>query len=104
MTTLEIREERRKYPRTDAFLMFTYVSKDNGQQKMGRTLDISRAGCEVEIFEPILLDSCMKMKLQLDSKDLNLQGRVVHARETPEGKHLIGIEFDTCQDVLDVEI
>ena len=94
MTTLN----KRKHVRIDSLnLSNVYLCEDEKpiDQSMGRTLNISESGILLETSLPIDLNGKLSMEIALEDEVIELKGTVIHAKETEDGKHEIGISFDS---------
>ncbi|MCP4687786.1 MAG: hypothetical protein GY859_07030 [Desulfobacterales bacterium] len=96
--TEENMNERRTYPRVKKLYLVSYIGKEEGRQttpvSMGRTLDISQAGVNLEIFQPI--DPGAEMELEIGIKELTLgaMGTVTRYKKTGDGQYALGIRFN----------
>lgn len=95
--------QRRAFPRVNKLHFIAYVNREGEEQKtpvsMGRTINISRLGVGMEVFQPLEVDSVMEMEIALEEEQLlAVKGTVVHIASQEDGKFIAGIKFDEIQD------
>lgn len=90
-----IERDRRKYPRIDADNLITYCCLDENENElnhcMARVIEVSPAGVKIETFHEIESEIIRLISFDSDDTLIDIKGRVVHSRQTKEGRHLIGI-------------
>ncbi len=99
-------KEKRRHPRIDSLNLISYMNTEEGVQQnpisMGRTLDISRSGIQLEAFHGMAVGSRMEMEIAIKDDLFNVSGEVIHSHAINARKWLLGIRFDTDQaDLLD---
>jgi hypothetical protein len=89
---------RRKHPRIRSLNLLWYVCVDGNDnivtQGMGRTLNVSESGIQLETHVPI--DSRYTILLTIGLEDdlmTNINGRVVYSKAGEAGRFESGIEF-----------
>ena len=89
--------DNRKHPRYDALNLLNYacLSAEGGieQQGMGRTLNVSESGIQLEVHAPIPVKSVVSLSIGLKDNMIRIKGRVVYAKVEQAGRHQAGIEF-----------
>jgi hypothetical protein len=89
--------EHRKHPRYDALNLLNYVclGAEGGieQQGMGRTLNVSESGIQLEVHASLAVKTVVSLSIGLKENMIQIKGRVVHAKATRDGRHQAGIEF-----------
>ena len=90
---------RRKHPRIKSLNLLSYAcvdeNKDVVKQGMGRTLDVSEGGIQLETHVPI--DSQCTVLLTIAVEDdlmTDINGRVVYSKAGKAGRFECGIEFE----------
>lgn len=106
--TLRI-DDPRRHPRIRGLYLVSYTNREKGVQKfpvsLGRTLDLSKSGIRLEVFQEIQQDSEMEVEIGIREDNIVLKGRVVRVDEHPHGKSReIGIEFLEASDILEKEL
>lgn len=93
--------ERRREPRAsvhDLVHVEEYSFSGQGQFKsddsIGRTLDLSHAGCRLELDHPLHFNTRLVLDLALDDEVMRIGGRVKSIDERGERCHHMGIEFE----------
>jgi len=87
--------ERRKYPRVGISNLITYCCLDENENEQGhcfaRAMEVSPVGVKIETFQEI--ESEMLRLISFDSDDtlIDIKGRVVHSRQTKDGRYEYGI-------------
>ncbi len=95
--TEENMNERRSCPRVKKLFLVSYIGKEGGRQStpvsLGRTLDISQAGVNLEIFQRI--DSGAEMELEIGIKEttIGVHGTVTRSKKTDDAVYTLGIRF-----------
>lgn len=97
--------QRRAFPRVSKLYFIAYVNRDGDIQKtpvsMGRTINISRVGVGMEVYQHLEINSVMEMELALeDGLLLRVTGTVIHVTAQGDGKFIAGIKFDEAQEGL----
>ncbi len=96
--TEENTNERRSCPRVRKLFLVSYIGKEEGRQttpvSLGRTLDISQAGVNLEVFQRI--DSGAQMELEIGIKEttLGVDGTVTRLEKTGDAVYTLGIRFE----------
>lgn len=92
-----MREEKRKYKRSDLFNLVSFTCIDEKddiiQQGMGRTLNITEAGILLEIHVDIEPKQISFITIGFDDDTLDLKGKVVYCNKSKENKFEVGIQF-----------
>jgi hypothetical protein len=96
-------EEARAFPRVDRLYFIAYVNREGEEQKtpvsMGRTVNISRVGVGMEVYQRLAVDSVMEMEIAVEEgRLLKIKGTVVHITSLDDDKFLAGIKFDEVQE------
>ncbi len=90
-------EEKRKHPRTKTKNMVSYVGIDDHgnetEQGMGKTIDLSMGGILIETRYPVVSKDILLTAIGIDSKLIDIAGKVVHRRAEDSGMFQIGIQF-----------
>lgn len=90
-----IERERRKYPRIDADNLITYCCLDENENEldhcMARAMEVSPAGVKIETFHEIESEIIRLISIDSDDTLIDIKGRVVHSRQTKEGRYVTGI-------------
>jgi len=95
--------QRRAFPRIDKLYFIAYVNREGEEQKtpvsMGRTVNISRLGIGMEVYQRLEIDSTMEMEIAVEEgRLLSIKGTVVHITSMEDGKFHAGIKFDAIQE------
>ncbi len=98
---------KRKNERFDALNLLSYVSLDSDgkewNQGMGRTLNISESGLQLETHEPIDSREILQISVGIEDELIEIKGKVVYTNRGDSGKFETGIEFiQVRQDALRV--
>ncbi|MBC2716273.1 MAG: PilZ domain-containing protein [Desulfobacteraceae bacterium] len=96
---------KRKHERVDALNLLSYVILDvDGKewgQGMGRTLNISENGLQLETHEPIDTKNILQISIGIEDELVEIKGKVVYTNRGDSGKFEAGIEFiQVKQDAL----
>ncbi len=87
--------ERRKYPRVDASNLIAYCCLDENENEldhcMARAMEVSPVGIKIETFHEIKSEMIRLISVDSDDTLIDIKGRVVHSRQTKEGRYVIGI-------------
>jgi len=98
-------DEPRQSTRVQRLFLTAYVNRDEKEQKtpvsVGRTLDVSKTGVGMEVYQEVLAGSTMDLEFDLRGSLLMVQGKVVHVRREGEGSYIIGVEFNEPQEELE---
>ena len=98
-------DELRQTVRVSKLFLTSYVNSDEQGQRtpvsIGRTLNISRKGAGMEVFQEIGTGTLMDLELDVKGRILSVRGRVIHVRSEGNGCFTVGIEFDEPQNELD---
>ncbi len=90
--------ERRSCSRVKKLFLVSYIGKEKGRQttpvSLGRTLDISQAGVNLEVFQRI--DSGSEMELEIGIKDatFGVDGTVTRSKKMDVALYTLGIRFN----------
>ncbi len=99
------KDEPRQSPRVSKLFLTSYINRDEEGQKtpvsLGRTLNISRTGVGMEVFQEIGAGSVMDLEFDLRGSLLNVRGKVVHVRREDDGSYVVGVEFDEPCNMLE---
>lgn len=95
--------QRRAFPRVSKLYLTAYVNREGEEQKtpvsMGRTINISRVGVGMEVYQKLEVGSVMEMEIALEDEQLlAIKGTVVHITSTEDGTFVAGIKFDEVQE------
>ena len=89
--------ERRKYPRVDASNLIECCCLDENENELGhrmvRAIDVSPVGAKIESFQKIESVYVRLATTDSDSSLFEIKGRVVHSRQTEDGRYELGICF-----------
>ncbi|MCD4716884.1 MAG: PilZ domain-containing protein [Desulfobacterales bacterium] len=89
--------ERRKNPRVESLNLLSYVCLDENNraldQGMGRTLNVSKGGILLEIYNPVDPAHTMVLAIGLKDNMVDIKGKVVHSRTDEDGKIKSGVQF-----------
>ncbi len=98
-------DEPRQAIRVSRLFLTSYVNRDEKGPKtpvlVGRTLNVSRIGVGMEVFQEIDTGSIMDMEFDIKGSILTIMGRVIHVQPEEGGRFVIGIEFDEPQEMLE---
>ncbi len=98
-------DELRQSVRVSKLFLTSYVNSDERGQRtpvsMGRTLNVSRRGVGMEVFQEIEVGTSMDLELDVKGNILTVRGRVIHAQAEEGGSLTVGIEFDQPQETLE---
>lgn len=90
-------KDLRKHIRILALNLVSYTRFDHEGQleetSLGRTLDISRGGMQLEVENRYPLSSEFEIRLQIYEDIIILRGKVVHVEELRNGSMGLGIKF-----------
>ena len=104
MDTNALSGKHRECPRVNRLFFIAYVNREGEEQKtpvsLGRTLNISKNGVGIEVFQQIAVGSSMEMEIDLEESLLSVQGRVVHEESYGNGSHYLGVVFNEPQERL----
>ncbi|MCD6584283.1 MAG: PilZ domain-containing protein [Desulfobacteraceae bacterium] len=100
-------KNNRKHERVDALNLLSYVSLDSDgkewNQGMGRTLNISETGLQLETHEPIQTQYILQVSIGIEDELVEIKGKVVYTNRGDSGKFETGMEFiEVKQDALAV--
>lgn len=88
--------EHRSQPRVESqnLVSIEYVDKEGSATEfMGRSLDLSETGIQVETNRAYPNMSVLSLSLCIGEDILKVKGRVVHAKGTKDGRVALGIRF-----------
>lgn len=88
---------KRKHERVDALNLLSYVTIDSDgkewNQGMGRTLNISESGLQLETNEPIQTKYILLISIGIEDQLVDIKGKVVYTNRGDAGMFETGIEF-----------
>lgn len=88
--------EKRNFIRLDSLHLLDYLIIDReGKQttySMGRTLDVSEHGLQLEITQPVRVGDTLLITVGLENDLIDLIGEVKYAKEVSK-RYIAGIEF-----------
>lgn len=88
---------KRKHERVDALNLLSYVSIDSDgkewNQGMGRTLNISESGLQLETNEPIQTKYILLISIGIEDELVDIKGKVVYTNRGDADMFETGIEF-----------
>lgn len=88
---------KRKHERVDALNLLSYVTIDSDgkewNQGMGRTLNISESGLQLETNEPIQTRYVLLISIGIEDQLVDIKGKVVYTNRGDAGMFETGIEF-----------
>ena len=88
---------KRDYIRHDAIHLIDYLVIDQdgrtGVYSMGRTLDVSEHGLQLETTNQLHPGARLQLTLGLANELVDLTGKVIHCRSS-RGRYISGITFD----------
>ena len=89
-------DDKRKHERYSA-LNLSYICEDKDgdvlYEGMGRTLNVSEGGIQLETSYYISPGNTLTLEIALEDTLVNLRGRVVYCNELPEKKFSTGLEL-----------
>jgi len=96
---------KRKHARYDSLNLLSYVCIDSEgkewNQGMGRTLNISESGLQLETHEPIEIKYELLISIGIEDEVVDIKGIVVYTNRGQDDKFEAGIEFsEVKQDAL----
>jgi len=90
-------ENKRRHERYDSLNLLSYVCLDDEgkewMQGMGRTLNISETGLQLETHEPIETRYVVLLSLGIEDDLVDIRGKVKYCNRNEEKKFESGIEF-----------
>lgn len=90
-------EYKRKHPRVDTLNLLSYVTLDvdgkEWSQGMGRTLNISANGMQLETHEPLDPRSILVISVGIENEVIEVKGKVVYTNRGENKMFDAGIEF-----------
>lgn len=88
---------KRKHERVDALNLLSYVTIDSDgkewNQGMGRTLNISESGLQLETNEPIQTKYVLLISIGIEDQLVDIKGKVVYTNRGDAAMFETGIEF-----------
>ncbi len=98
---------KRKHERVGALNLLSYVTLDSDgkewNQGMGRTLNISTTGLQLETHEPIQTNNILQISIGIEDELVEIKGKVVYTNRGESGMFETGMEFiQVKQDALAV--
>ena len=92
-----MKDYKRKHERYDSLNLLSYVCIDadgkEWSQGMGRTLNISESGLQLETHEPVDTRYILLLSIGIEDDVVDIKGKVVYCNRGAEGKFESGIEF-----------
>lgn len=90
-------ENKRRHERYDSLNLLSYVCLDSDgkewMQGIGRTLNISETGLQLETHEPIETKYVVLLSVGIEDDLVDIRGKVVYCNRGGEKKFECGIEF-----------
>ena len=90
-------ENKRRHERYDSLNLLSYVCLDDDgkewMQGMGRTLNISETGLQLETHEPIETKYIVLLSMGIEDDLVDIRGKVKYCNRGRENKFESGIEF-----------
>jgi hypothetical protein len=90
-------DDKRKHERYDSLNLLSYVCLDSDgkewTQGMGRTLNISETGLQLETHEPIDIKYIVSLAIGIEDDVVDIKGKVVYCNRGEEDMFESGIEF-----------
>ncbi len=91
-------DNKRKHERYDSLNLLSYVCLDSDgkewRQGMGRTLNISQTGLQLETHEPVETKYLVFLSLGIEDELVDIKGKVVYTNRGADDKMFeSGIEF-----------
>jgi c-di-GMP-binding flagellar brake protein YcgR len=97
-------DDRRRAPRVESIHLVNVDQLDaegfHTDLAIGRTLDLSKLGMQLELNHLLPLRTTISLSLAIDDEVIDVQGRVVFARELDGERYAMGIEFQNLSDEL----
>lgn len=88
---------KRKHARFDSLNLLSYVCIDSDgkewNQGMGRTLNISESGLQLETHEPIDTQYILLISIGFEDEVVDIKGNVVYCNRGEKEKFESGVEF-----------
>jgi len=88
---------KRKHERVDSLNLLSYVSLDaegkEWNQGMGRTLNISASGLQLETHEPLDTKNILMISIGIEDDLVEIKGKVVYTNRGNDDMFEAGIEF-----------
>ena len=93
--------EKRNFIRLDSLHLLDYLIIDReGRQttySMGRTLDVSEHGLQLEVSQPVSEGDTLQVTVGLEDDLIDLIGEVKYSQKTAN-RYTVGIEFSDIDD------
>ncbi|MBS3758603.1 MAG: PilZ domain-containing protein [Desulfobacterales bacterium] len=90
-------ENKRRHERYDSLNLLSYVCFDSDgkewMQGIGRTLNISETGLQLETHEPIETKYVVLLSVGIEDDLVDIRGKVVYCNRGEDNKFECGIEF-----------
>lgn len=101
-------DEKRKHSRIDSMNLLNYVCRDENDEEanqgMGRTLNVSESGILLETHNRIDPSHIVSLTIGFKESVVDIEGRVIYAKENMRGMFESGIEFfemdDSAREIL----
>ena len=91
------KDNKRRHERYDSLNLLSYVCIDadgkEWKQGMGRTLNISETGLQLETHEPIETKYIIMLSLGIEDDVVDIRGKVVYCNRGASGRFESGIAF-----------
>jgi hypothetical protein len=89
--------DHRANPRVETCNLISFLAMDAGgstvRQGMGKALDISQNGLQLESSDPIESEYVSLMSTDPDNRLIEIVGKVAYSRRSPTGGYKTGIQF-----------
>lgn len=99
---MEIREEKRRFPRLDSVNLISYTQLDDEQNPvdMGicKSLDLSVGGVTIQTHRPFAVNSSLEMVIALGERLIKSRGKVVHSRKVGRDRYDVGVCFTEVEE------
>lgn len=93
---------KRKHARYDSLNLLSYVCLDSEgkewNQGMGRTLNISESGLQLETHEPIDPQYILLLSIGIEDEVVDIKGNVVYCNRGEKNMFESGIEFSSVKE------
>lgn len=90
-------EEKRKHTRIDSLHLLNYLlygeTEDDATQGMGRTLNVSESGIQLETHTAIESGQKISLTIGIEENMVDIKGSVIYTKQSETGMYESGIEF-----------
>ena len=97
-----MKETNRKHDRINSLNLLNYTCIDeNGKesiQGMGRTLNVSQGGIQLETHVPIQVTAKIALTIGIEEELIDITGSVVYCKPNDRNKYESGIDFYEIND------